>query len=203
MNVQPIEMDPHVARRAYLEYRERCIDHREQRRAKLDKKRTMLEREDEELRAAYRALSHGQRVINVAHAFRGAGVDALHRPKLAIGRAGTDFVFFRRLWRRGAEYGFGHHEDVRYPMFTLRRETFPEQTRQINTLRAVVPAIPAHLRPAKQGEYFILWEPTWEPVAPEDPLLLKRISGDMFAVLAQWDLSPVEKMVLEGRFSAR
>ena len=68
--------------------------------------------------------------------------------------------------------------------------------------RAVVPAIPVHLRPAGDlGEFFILFEAEWDKHAPPDPLLLKHIGGHMYSVLAQWDLTDVEKAVLEGRFA--
>lgn len=207
MNVEATSMDTHEARKLYLEYRNRVRDHRAKRRARLDKKLQLLEREDEELRATYRALSLGQRVLNVAQVLRAAGVNEKHQPKLAIAPAGTEFCFFTHRWQRVGSWQFCFYQNRDYPeraAYRVDADAFPEQTSRLGTLRAAVPAIPAQFRPAGELDgYFILWEAEWAPIAPADPLLLKRISGDIFAVLAQWDLTPVEKMVLEGRFAAR
>ena len=44
----------------------------------------------------------------------------------------------------------------------------------------------------------LLWEPRWErrPRPPGDPALLKHLAGPLYAVLATWDLTPVEQAVL-------
>jgi hypothetical protein len=34
---------------------------------------------------------------------------------------------------------------------------------------------------------------------PEDPALLKHIGGDLYAVLAVWNLTELERAVLSGR----
>jgi hypothetical protein len=52
--------------------------------------------------------------------------------------------------------------------------------------------------------YHILWEPDWElQPPPPDPFLLKRVSHDLYAIVAQWDLSPIELQVLGRRFAQR
>ena len=69
-------------------------------------------------------------------------------------------------------------------------------------MRAMVPPIPPALRPPyKLGNYAILWEATWEkvPRPPGDPALLRHIGGDLYAVLAIWDLTDLERAVLAGR----
>lgn len=68
--------------------------------------------------------------------------------------------------------------------------------------RAIVPSVPPALRPRHHlRNYFILWEAEWVkpmgvPVAPRDPALLQRIMGDLFVVLAVWDLTDLERAVL-------
>jgi hypothetical protein len=66
--------------------------------------------------------------------------------------------------------------------------------------RAPVPLIPPHLRPADAyRNYFILWEvKVWQRVAPVDPLLLTHVTGHVFAVVAQWDLTPIERLVMNA-----
>jgi len=66
----------------------------------------------------------------------------------------------------------------------------------------MVPPVPPGLRPASAiGNYHVLWEAEWERVAPADPALLKHIGGDLYAVLAVWDLTELERAVLAGRFA--
>lgn len=66
---------------------------------------------------------------------------------------------------------------------------------------AVVPLIPPHLRPAKTAldKFHILWEADWKRTPPRDPMLLKRVSGQLFAVVATWDLTEMERTVLGQR----
>src|SRR5438046_3023240 len=40
---------------------------------------------------------------------------------------------------------------------------------------------------------------TWQEMPPEDPALLKHIGGDLYAVVAVWNLTELERAVLSGR----
>ncbi len=68
----------------------------------------------------------------------------------------------------------------------------------------MVPAIPFHLRPnGDASRYFIMWEvDKWSEVRPRsppgDPLLLERIAHPIYVVVAQWDLTELEKRILES-----
>jgi hypothetical protein len=71
--------------------------------------------------------------------------------------------------------------------------------------KATVPEIPFHLRPnGDAANYFILWEvEKWEtiyapPRAPADPILLEKIAHPIYVVVAQWDLTELEKRLLEA-----
>jgi hypothetical protein len=68
-------------------------------------------------------------------------------------------------------------------------------------LEAPVPLVPAKFLPKNlTDDYYTLWEvDVWKRVAPTDPYLLKRITNNIFVVLAGWDLTPLEKSVMEGR----
>jgi hypothetical protein len=67
-------------------------------------------------------------------------------------------------------------------------------------LKAMAPTIPPALRPPHHlRNYHLLWEAEWtvgSMIPPGDPALLKHLGGDMFAVLAVWDLSPLERAAL-------
>jgi hypothetical protein len=46
----------------------------------------------------------------------------------------------------------------------------------------------------------VLWEvERWELVPPTDPALIRHIRGDLWAVLATWDLTEIERHVLAQR----
>lgn len=69
--------------------------------------------------------------------------------------------------------------------------------------RAMVPHVPPGLRPRHSLDgYATLFEvEEWakSPAPPRDPALLKHIGGDLYAVLATWDLTELERSVLGGR----
>jgi hypothetical protein len=73
-------------------------------------------------------------------------------------------------------------------------------------VETVTPIIPARLmnplRSHKLENYHILWEvDEWKLVPPKDPMLLKKVTPNMFLILAHWDLSPLERAVIRGRIS--
>lgn len=102
MNVEPMQMDPAIARAHYLEYRRSVREHREERRrraaAEADAahlKRTQIEREENDLRAAYREMSLGHRVVVLPGVILGAGFDENGLPKLALARATWEWCRFQ------------------------------------------------------------------------------------------------------------
>lgn len=194
---------------------------------------------DRMMQAVYGALSEGLGVINPRAAIIKAGIDVNGHPKLAIGRADTDTVFFRRHWNeeaffssfsgkylvsahKGAQSG---RQQFHFPSGTLpqvdprrvqqrdaggqvwERAIYPDLYRE--TVKATVPIIPPEHRPTtgSLGEYSILWEvEKWEalpkpPRPPGDPMLLKPLAQTgLYAVMAHWDLTDIEKMVLGAMY---
>jgi hypothetical protein len=190
---------------------------------------SQLEKEDIVMMESYRAMAKGQRIINVANAIRGAALDLeKYLPVLAIARADwvnchlrfdtsppfnnvvfSESPWLNTNWRSNAAKRYIDPKKVIPFMSSIfGAELTNAEWRKgrnlpvANTQRAVVPTIPVHLRPAGDlSEYFILFEAEWDKHAPPDPLLLKHVGGHMYSVLAQWDLTDVEKAVLEGRFA--
>lgn len=180
--------------------------------------RTLIENEDTALMLSYREMARGNRILNIEHVMGEMGIEANGKrlPILAIAQANWTHVHAR------ISNGFVVFSKDTWPRFNYSRETFydgaiaiqrraypaeltDEEWRKRNNLpvlahKALVPAIPAMLRPAGDlSDYHILWEAKWEHSAPPDPLLLKNVTGHIYTVLAQWDLTPIEKMILEGR----
>jgi hypothetical protein len=73
--------------------------------------------------------------------------------------------------------------------------------------QAMVPIVPPKHRPAGArtlDSFVVLWEvDDWQwaqvPAPPGDPALLRHVGGDIYAVLAVWDLTELERLVLAGR----
>ena len=221
MNVEPIKASYSEARRAQREYAASVRKSRERRlnkaegdlnRARL--KKTAIEREDEALKKAYGAIAAGKRVFNMNTVLRDAGLfEGSHMPKIAIVRADAQMVKFRRPSFTGSGFRFvgscrGRDIESKHTDFPL--DLFGEKVtwewRQANKLwqveqyEAVVPFIPPRFRPAKLEDYFIMWEPIWKKVPPQpDPFLLRPLGSGLFAVVAQWDMTPLEQSILEGR----
>lgn len=64
-----------------------------------------------------------------------------------------------------------------------------------------VPFVPAHITmPGKPENYYILFEvDKWaRRQRVKDPYLLQRLNDNTFVVLAEWDVSPVEAIVMRG-----
>jgi hypothetical protein len=67
---------------------------------------------------------------------------------------------------------------------------------------AMVPMVPPDVLPprgADLSKHFILWEvESWDVSPPVDPILLRPIGGDLYAVVAQWDLTEIERTIIAG-----
>jgi len=180
-------------------------------------KKSQVEKEDEQLMHSFRAMARGERIINISSVIPKAGLQEKTKlPALAIANADWKFCF---LHHQDDHIVFSNESGIswswkaqRYtsPTIWLPRRLFPAELTnshwraqnnlpEVSRSRALVPAIPAHLRPDNLDDYCILWEPVWEAAAPEDPLLLKHINGPIYTVVAQWDLTPLERSILEGR----
>lgn len=220
MNVQTMAMDPRIARVHYGDYMVRCRKHREERKTKLNEeaKRTgkelrriqieksRIEKEDRQLLLAYKALMKGQRLIHLPNVIRDGGFTKQWLPKLAITRAdATQCVFYAgrqprfeaRPWTNGSPSPI----TINTPMLPGEVLDSDWRTRNShpNQATAIVPTVPPNLRPDDLSQYHILWEAEWTFKAPEDPILLSRVNDTMYAVVAQWDLTPLEMRILESR----
>lgn len=169
----------------------------------------LKDRHDDELAAVmkgYKAMRDEMGVLDAQDAISLGGVDNWGRPNLALVRAHAKEVWFERT-RDGAVT----FKEERWPdpraRFSVRR--FPAGTLPVeappnyrSSGEAIVPLIPPQFIP-KFGlhNYHILFEAEWLKRPPVDPILLKHLGGMLYAVLAQWDLTPLEQAVLKGRIT--
>ncbi len=186
MNIQTITMAQKEARERYLEYRRAVLAN--------------PNATDKALMRGYKALAKGRTVLDLAEVMRTAGVDEQGRPKLAIVRADATEAFCRVYLSGGVRFGMEqwprHRASRRF--LIIPDGTFPRRQNTVEC-KATVPLIPPRCRPQHAlSNYHILFEADWQDV-PRDPILLRRLGGMLFAVLAHWDLTELERSVLRGR----
>ena len=212
MKLATIEMPQEEAEKAFQEYR----------RAVRSAKTAQVNTEDAQIARCYKALSKGHQVIDLNDVMRRGGENSKGLPRLAISRADYDQVRLECEWTTGdveiyppdlgSSYGrarFAYRGEVfRFPgLLTVREPSFTRPAPwdrafriPIKEFKAVVPNIPPSLRPDYAlSNYHLLFEARWEvanPRPPRDPALLKHLGGPLYAVLATWDLTPVEQAVL-------
>lgn len=69
---------------------------------------------------------------------------------------------------------------------------------------ATVPGMPPEIREIARKEHLVLWQAEWRKIGsqvqrpPRDPALLERLNGNMYVVLAAWDLTALEASALCG-----
>lgn len=152
---------------------------------------------------AYKAMAQGHRILDLYSAFNETGVDDLGRPRLAIARATWQRVFFEKRVRGGGLFSSVQSWEIRGQRkrgvcgtdhVSLDEHTFDAAAD--GRIWAVVPTIPPEHRPRHNLRgYHLLFEAAWSNI-PTDPLLLRHLVGSLFVVLAAWDLTEIERLVL-------
>lgn len=192
MNIPTMTMATKEARTRYLEYRRAVLK---------DPNPT-----DEALMHGYKTLAKGRQVIDLVDVMQTAGVDEQDRPRLAIVRADAQQVYCHRqsegvCWFLIKQWfdtpNYASRLFVRLPDRTFRYKA--SEVWRLRDLQAIVPLIPPRHRPRfALSNYHILFEADWQD-APRDPILLRRVGGMLFAVLATWELTDLERAVLRRR----
>ncbi|MGQ0668070.1 MAG: hypothetical protein ACT4PO_00080 [Actinomycetota bacterium] len=206
MDVATITMDQEKAAEAFESYREAVkLRHSD---------------EDEAIMRGYRELVHGRAVLKLSESMRLAGVTAVEHalwvkggqrwftaqmPRLAIARADAPWVYCDGILRDGSaqfrmDKWVSRHTTRRY--IDLPAGTFPapHTVNDRRIMSAMVPIVPPALRPrGSLVNYHLLFEAEWKAQPPRDPLLLRRLGGDLWAVVATWNLTEIERAVLAGR----
>lgn len=194
MNLDPLTMDRSAARMAFLEYRQAF---REQAQAL-----------DGELMRGYQALAAGKQVIRLSSTIAAGGLDDRGLPRLAVARADEREVSVARTSAGAVTYDPlpWTRRVTRNRRFLLPAGTFSREAplpSAHDMWWADIPFIPPRFRPPHNlAGYTLLWEATWRLARRRvalDPALLKPIGGDLYAVLAVWDLTPLEAAVLDLR----
>lgn len=179
----------------------------------------------EDMKKCMYQLSQGNALIDINKVMEKAGVTKNYEPKLAIARADWKEAHFHkkdsgrgffagsdRSWFKKSDDDIDLppetfcqwiriKDDIQMKDGTTRKadSRWDIQTPQIKTK---VPIIPARLIPEGQlSEYYILWEvKEWENLPEQkDPILLKRITENLFVILGAWEVTALEQSIISGR----
>lgn len=153
---------------------------------------------DQRITKAFRAIARGEKVIDLYKTMEMAGIDAQGRPMLAIAR--SDAKACRGLAWSGSERVEFRSEGIgsgRLNCTTTVPVSFVQGCKVFDS-RARVPTVPPIYRRSNPEKYLILFEAAWQAVT-KDPMLLEPLGGALYRVVAAWDLTPVEQVVLRGR----
>lgn len=175
-------------------------------------RRQAIEAQDRAILAGYEAIAKHKTVISLRQTLVAGGEDKEHRPRLAIARADERSVEMRR-WENGrvdfmGSNDWSSYEYAQKPWNTNRNFQFMGLLPAVEGIgragwhrveaTAVVPHIPPGLRPAALDRYHVLWEADWQRKQPVDPALLRHLRGDLYVVVATWDLTDLERAVLDA-----
>lgn len=186
------------------------------------KQNTKLRREEirQDLKKVYGFLRHGKKILDIYESFKNAGLNEKGEPKLAIVRADSKTVLCERntdgsvnfLHDRGKKETFrsrwklrGDKNDVKLPPKTFEwLKEFNSLYWSNRSLTTIVPIIPAKILVKEVKvllkNFHILWEvEEWKPAPPHDPILLKKLTPNLYGVLATWNLTKLERAVIRGR----
>ena len=194
MNVETITMPRHAAREAFENYQKAV-------RADRPGVRQAWKKEDEALMRGYKALMKGCRVLDIRRVMQLVGLRPDGYPKLAICRSHLVKCRVDMHSDGSARFDGGSWRNRKAEIVSLQADTFPRFNGFKKYAETLVPIVPPQLRPKHKIEnYHTLWEvEQWTPVPPRDPMLLRHLGGYLYAVLAVWDLTDLERAVLGTR----
>lgn len=176
--------------------------------------------EDAAIAMGYRAAARGLPLISLRETLAMGGFDAKGLPNLAVCRAATaapdgGIVMAAECYVRwdgwnGVHLIYADSDDwnasrgalVGKHAVRVQVSDPPDPRGRSYRGRTMVPLIPPQHRPKPRRlkHCHILWEvDEWELVPPRDPALLRHVRGDLWAVLAVWNLTDLERHVLSQR----
>lgn len=176
----------------------------------------LKKRKEKYLQTMKQAMYHmkeGRELIDVYKAIKKAGLNEDNEPRLAIARADLKEVCFEKFDTGSGTYGSsGRYGGVNWDkdrvtlpqkIFNIHWKREDEQRWQIDKklIRTKVPIVPIEILPdGDLKNYYILWEADEWAELPQtkDPILLKRISENLFAILGAWDLTELEQSIISG-----
>jgi hypothetical protein len=186
-----IEMPVAEARSRLVEYEKR-----------LESERTQ---QDEQIARGYRALTRGLPIIKLSETIQAGGFFDHGLPRMAIARADSQDCWVQvnqykilylsepPTWKAKNRGALVNRATVRVP---VGQQWHSGIRRDGHTIMPLIP--PEHRPKARRLHLFhILWEvEEWTLMPPRDPALVRWVGGDLWSVVAVWDLTELERAVL-------
>lgn len=159
-------------------------------------------------------LAQGTALLNLADVFAACPVDERGRPRLAIARADRTQVTFRQYhdetrarFAAAAGWRLSRLKNAEIAVELGRRPPPLPPNQWMLWGYTLVPLVPPEVRRGHTdlAHYRTLWEvERWadQPIgaaADRDPYLLRHLGGDLYAVVAEWALTELERAVMTGR----
>ena len=169
-----------------------------------------------DMRKVYGHLTHGGKIIDLFATFKEIGVNENRNPKLAICRADSNYCYCYKDPIGSAVFSIENTDTARKSKLDvyLPADTFqwlPENETHLSwdlrRIKTVVPIIPPKilLKEIKVllRNFHILWEVekgAWKKERPpRDPILLRKLTPNLYGVLATWNLTKLERAIIRGR----
>lgn len=169
-----------------------------------------------DLKKVYYHLKSGKKVVDIYNIFKKFGLNEDGDPKLAICKADAKVCYASK--QRDGSIRFRITESTWYAKASdsidLPKETFDftivrkqEPNGYISErvhrpdIKTSVPIVPADKMPESAlKNFYILWDvKKWELAPPKDPLLLRKLTANLFLIEAKWGLTKLERAVIRGR----
>jgi len=167
---------------------------------KLNEYKTVLKTqrrvEDVEMRRMYKAAASGKPIIDVSRVWKETGLKDSY-PRIALARAEWKECHFSKWdkeFRDSARSLRAREHWIRIP-----NDAWDWQQVAQRDAMTPVPFMPPSVRPKRWLQsYHILFEVEKWTKYPADPFLLKHITGWLFVVEAEWELTELERSLLSG-----
>lgn len=205
MNVELLTMEKDQAKTMLREYRRELAREHSAELAAVEK--------------GLQAIARGRRVLHLAQAIESGGFDEQGRPNIAVARSDRTRVRLSMppggAWLRYTTHEWSGRRFGRMPAndaTTINLVGGPGRREGWEEWDAMVPLVPpAALRESglksrgALGRCMTLFEvEEWQardrrPATNGDPYLLRRIGGELYEILAEWDLTPLERAIMQGR----
>lgn len=154
--------------------------------------------EDVEMRRMYKAAMKGKPIIDVSAAWKATGLQDGY-PRLALARADWSECHFSRSHRWFASLRHDYRRHAKENYLHLPQDVWDWNLVKMADVFSPVPFMPPSVRPKRWlSSYHILFEVEQWTEYPADPFLLKHITGWLFVVEAEWDLTELERSLLAG-----
>lgn len=171
-----------------------------------------------DLMAVYGHLQHGGKIIDLFKTFSKTGLNENGHPKLGIVQCSAKWCYLYKKKNGGAF--FSNENKSQWKVYPNKKEgdivvpsdtfNWSEEIFQLGSRwKCVAPIIPPRVLTIASAKltpqnYHILfeaeiWSKSKIPTPPRDPILGKMLTPNIFGIIATWDLTELERIIIRGR----